>query len=54
MCRYIQQCVNSQDPLLPRMQVIGNGDVFDQDVLFYFLLLYRCSINVWNTIMSMV
>ena len=29
---YIQQCAESQDPNLPRMQVIGNGDVFDNDV----------------------
>ena len=32
MNRYIKQCAESQDPSLPRMQIIGNGDVFDNEV----------------------
>ena len=32
MNSYIKQCADSQDPSLPRLQIIGNGDVFDNDV----------------------
>ena len=51
MNRYIKQCAESQDPSLPRMQIIGNGDVFDNDVsIENEWMKNRCIIIIYNNI----
>ena len=47
--RYIKACAKSQDADLPRLQVIGNGDVFDNEVETRGELKGRITGIAWKT-----
>ena len=47
--RYIEACARSQDASLPRMQVIGNGDIFDSEVGMAGRIHRRTTGAVWRT-----